>query len=139
MTSRDNRKWKQGQSGNPAGRPPGTGKVAALRKQIEEHVPGIITALVAQATTGDAAAARLLLERVLPPIRATEQAQAISLPDGSLTEQGKAILGAVAAGDLAPGQGAQLLQALGSMAKLIETDDLAARIAALEAQSANKS
>lgn len=139
MTSRDNRKWKQGQSGNPAGRPPGTGKVAALRKQIEEHVPGIITALVAQATTGDAAAARLLLERVLPPIRATEQAQAITLPDGSLTDQGKAVLSAVAAGDLAPGQGAQLLQALGSMAKLIETDDLAARIAALEAQSANKS
>lgn len=139
MTSRDNRKWKQGQSGNPAGRPPGTGKVAALRKQIEEHVPGIITALVAQATTGDAAAARLLLERVLPPIRATEQAQAITLPDGSLTDQGKAVLSAVAAGDLAPGQGAQLLQALGSMAKLIETDDLAARIAALEEQSANKS
>lgn len=131
--------WKPGQSGNPAGRPPGVGKVAALRKQIEEHVPGIITALAAQATTGDAAAARLLLERVLPPIRATEQAQAITLPDGSLTDQGRAVLAAAGDGVLAPGQAAQLLAGLGSLAKLIETDELVARIAALEGKHAGKS
>lgn len=42
------------------------------------------------------------------------------------------MIAAVAAGDLAPGQGAQLLAAIGTLGKLVELDELAARIAALE-------
>ena len=133
-----NRKWAPGQSGNPNGRPRGSGQVGALRKQIEDHVPEIITAMVAKATEGDAGAARLLLERVLPPIKALQQASPIALPDGSLTEQGKAVLSAIGMGDLVPSQGAQILQALGSLAKLVETDELAARIKKLEEQHAQR-
>lgn len=136
MGSGENRKWRKGQSGNPNGRPAGTGKVAALRKQIEEHVPEIITALVAKASEGDAGAARLLLERVVPPVKATEQAQAIALPGGSLADQGRAVLAAVAAGELAPSQGAALVAAIGSLARVVEVDELAARVAALEDRNA---
>ena len=126
-------KWKPGQSGNPRGRKRGTGEVGKLRESIAEHVPEIIAKLVEQAKGGDAGAARLLLERVLPPIKASELAVAIPLAAGaSLADQGRAVLDAAGAGALAPGQAAQLLTGLGALAKLIEADELDARIAALE-------
>ncbi len=128
-------KWKPGQSGNPRGRKRGTGEVGKLRASIAEHVPEIIAKLVEQAKGGDAGAARLLLERVLPPIKASEQAVAIPLATGaSLADLGRAVLEAAGAGVLAPGQAAQLLTGLGALAKLIEADELADRIAALEAK-----
>ena len=90
--------------------------------------------LVEQAKAGDAQSARLLLERVLPPMKAAELPTLIHLPEGSLTDQGKAVLAATGAGELAPTQAAQLLGGLAALAKLIETDELARRIDALEAR-----
>ena len=130
-------RWKPGESGNPNGRTPGSGSVAKLRADIAEHLPAIIEKLVTSAKAGDAGAARLLLERVLPPVKAIEQPAPIELPEGTLSVRGHAILVAAAAGELAPGQAAQLLAGLGSLAKLMETDELAARIAALEAKNGN--
>ena len=37
-----NGRWKPGQTGNPKGRPKGTGKVAELRQAIEAKVPAIV-------------------------------------------------------------------------------------------------
>lgn len=130
--------WAPGESGNPNGRPRGSGSVAKLRASIDEHLPAIISKLADQAKEGDAASARLLLERVLPPVKAAEQPAPIDLPEGSLSEQGRAVLAAAGAGDLSPAQAAQLLTGLGALAKLIETDELARRIAALEAMQAAK-
>ena len=127
--------WRAGQSGNPRGRRPGTGEVAKLRAAIAEHVPTILERLVAAALQGDGSAARLLLERVCPPLKATEEAAPLALPDGTLTEQGRAVLGAVAAGELAPGQGAALLGAIGTLARVVEVDELEARLTALEART----
>jgi len=138
MTAKRPGRWKPGESGNPRGRAPGTGEVAKLRKGIAEHVPAIISKLVEQAKGGDAGAARLLLERVVAPLKAAEQPVPISLPAGTLTEQGRAVLQAAGLGELAPGQASQLLAGLGALAKLIETDELAARIAALEGKHGNK-
>lgn len=124
--------WKPGQSGNPKGRPPGTGEVAKLREAIKNHVPAIIERLTQQALDGDVQAARLLLERTVAPLKAVEPSQPLTLPDGTLTEQGRAVLASVAAGVLAPGQGAQLVAAIGQLARVVEIDELAARVAALE-------
>ena len=129
-------RWKAGESGNPAGRKPGTGEVAKLRAAIGERVPELLAAMMARALEGDVGAARLLLERAIAPLKAVEQAQALSLPDGTLTDQGRAVLAAVAAGELAPGQGAQLLTAIGTLGKIAELDELAARITALEGKHA---
>lgn len=126
-------KFKPGQSGNPKGRRPGTGEVGKLRAAIAQHLPAILKKQVELAKAGDAQAARLLLERVLPPVKAAEQPVSISLPgDASLAEQGRAVLIAAGSGELAPGQAAQLMSGLGMLSKLVETDELAARIAALE-------
>lgn len=127
--------WKPGESGNPAGRRPGTGQVARLRAAIAEHVPTIIEKLTSAALAGDIGAARLLLERVIPPLKAAEEAAALALPNGTLTEQGRAVLASVAAGDLPPTQGAALLASLGTLAKLTETDELTRRIEALEGRT----
>ncbi len=127
------RPWRPGQSGNPAGRKPGSGEVAKLRASIAEHVPAIVAQLVEAAKAGDVQAARLLLERVIPPMKSAELAQAVPLPGATLTERGRAVLAAVEAGDLAPGQGAALLAAVGTLARVAEVDELAGRIAALEA------
>ena len=127
--------WKPGESGNPAGRTPGSGEVAKLRAAIGQHVPAIITRLVQAAMGGDVGASRLLLERVCAPLKASEETTPLTLPDGTLTEQGRAVLAGVAAGELAPGEGAALLASLGTLAKLQEADELEARIVALEARS----
>ena len=82
---------------------------------------------------GDVQAARLLLERVLPPIKAVEQAQVLRLPvDGTLADQGRAVLAAVAEGELPPDLGAQMLNAIGVLARVVEGEELVARVAALE-------
>lgn len=129
-------RWKAGESGNPAGRPPGAGEVSKLRAAIGERVPELLNAMIDKALEGDVGAARLLLERAIAPLKATEQAQALTLPDGTLTEQGRAVLACVAAGELAPSQGAALLGAIGTLARVTEIDELTNRITALEQKNA---
>ena len=125
-------RWKTGESGNPAGRKPGSGEVAKMRAAMAQHVPALLTVLVQRAMAGDISAARLLLERTVAPLKASEDTARVGLPDGTLTEQGRAVVAAVAAGELAPGQGAALLASLGTLAKLTEADELERRIVALE-------
>ncbi len=124
--------WKPGQSGNPAGRKPGTGDVAKIRAAINDRVPELLAAMMAKALEGDVGAARLLLERAVAPLKAAEQAETITLPEGSLTDQGRAVLRAVAAAELAPGQGAALLGAIGALARVTQMDELEARLTKLE-------
>lgn len=95
-------------------------------------MPAILDSLLARALEGDVGAARLLLERTVAPLKAVEPTQALTLPTGTLTDQGRAVLASVAAGELAPGQGAALLGAIGTLARVAEIDELAARVAALE-------
>ena len=129
-------RWKTGESGNPKGRPKGSGQVAQLRSAIAGRVPEILDKLMRQALEGDTSAARLLLERVVAPLKAQEAPQALVLPDGSLTDQGRAVLRSVASGELAPGQGAALLGAIGQLARVAEVDELTRRIEALEERHA---
>ena len=130
-------RWKPGESGNPKGRTPGTGEVAAIRAAIADRVPELLAAMMTRALDGDVGAARLLLERAIAPLKGIEQAVTLQLPnDGTLTAKATAVLSAAAAGDLAPGQAAQLIAALGTLAKISEVDELTARITALEQQHA---
>lgn len=124
--------WKPGQTGNPKGRPPGQSEIAKLRKLLMTDAPEILAGLVHAAKAGDVQAARLILERVLPPVKPTEQAIELEMTGETLTDQGRAVLSAVSAGLIAPGQGSQLVAAIGSLARVAEIDELTARITALE-------
>lgn len=126
-------RWEKGESGNPGGRKPGTGQVAKLRNSIATHIPEIITQMVSKAKEGDVQAARLLLERVIPPLKSIESNVLITFPENAtLSEQGQTIIQSIADGTLTPGQGQALLSGLGSQARLIEITELEERITALE-------
>ncbi len=125
--------------GNKAspGRPPGRGPVAEMRATLATDLDKIIDTLKAQALAGDAQAIRIILDRVLPALRPVEMPTTLALPpDGTLAEQARAVVQAAADGNLAPAQAAQIVTALGGVAKIIETTDLVQRIEALEARSA---
>jgi hypothetical protein len=62
-----------------------------------------------------------------------ELTQQLVIPaDSSLTDQGRIILSAVASGNLAPAQGASLVGAIGSLARVIELDEMERRLSAIE-------
>lgn len=124
--------WKPGVSGNPKGRPKGQGPFAAVREEIAGHMPAIIKRLAEQAKEGDVAAARLLMERIYPALKPVEVPVALELPGASLSDDGRAVLAAVANGSVAPTQGAALVAAIGALARVVEVDELMARVAALE-------
>lgn len=130
--------WKPGESGNPSGRPAGSGRVHKWRAGLDADVPEILTALVKQAKAGDVMAARLILERALPALKPSEMAQTIDLKGDTLAAKGESVLVAVADGSLAVSQGAQLLAAVGTLGRLVEIDELAARISKLEEKQNGK-
>lgn len=85
---------------------------------VAADVPAL-AALCTAAKAGDGQAARLLLQRILPPMKAVEQTQVLRLTvDGKLADQGRAVLAAVAEGD-PPDQCAQTLNAIEVLARLV--------------------
>ena len=66
--------WSKGESGNPRGRPRKSQRtMAQLRSQISEHLPDVIEVLAGAAKDGDVQAARILVERCVPSMRAIDQ------------------------------------------------------------------
>ena len=127
-----------GNEGSP-GRPPGRGAVAEMRDALATDLHKIIDALKAQALAGDPQAIRIILDRVLPSLRPVELPAVLTLPVGaSLAEQARAVVQAAADGEIAPSQAAQIVTALGGVAKIIETTELVKRIEALETRNSSK-
>lgn len=128
--------WKKGQSGNPTGKPAGVRNKATVMVQsiMERGAKEITEAVVGLAKEGDLSAARLVLERLLPP--AKERPISLALPStdtaGGIAEAQQAILQAVAAGDLLLGEGTALAGIVEARRKAVETLQLEQRITALE-------
>ena len=130
-------KFKRGQSGNPAGKPRGArSRFTKMREKLEADLPDLLDATKQAALAGDMTAMRLLLERTLPPQKAT--AATVSIPAlekaSGLTEKADVVLAAVGRGELPPDVGASLVDGLTRMAKLKELDDIERRLLALEEQ-----
>jgi len=128
--------WKPGQSGNPNGRPKGSRNRVTLvaLAAMEEGADAIAKRVVEMAKGGDISAARLVIERLVPV--AKERPIFLSLPDTGSAEgiarAQAAILQAVAAGDILPGEAATLAGIVEARRKALETQELEQRISALE-------
>jgi Family of unknown function (DUF5681) len=130
--------WKKGQSGNIKGKPKGTRNKATMLAMaiMEKGGKTIIEKVVEAAKGGDMQACRLIIERLVPPMR--ERPITLEFPDTSTTEgvsaAQQAILDAVGVGVLLPGEATTLSAIVEQRRKAIETQELEQRIAALEAK-----
>lgn len=129
-------RFKPGQSGNPAGRKPGSkhAALAALDAIGTENAEALLRAVTQSAMTGDMRAAEIILRRVWPerkgrPVNLTLPAISSS---ADLIAGMSAIMQAVTAGEITPDEGQALAALIETQRKAIETHDLAARIEALE-------
>ncbi len=123
--------FQKGQSGNPDGRPKGLVSQAKIREAINAEIPGILIALVERAKAGDVAAAKLLLDRVVPVLRPADAT--VTLPPAeTLADQGKTVIAALSAGEIPPNVASLILHGLSLQARIVEATELLARIEALE-------
>lgn len=128
--------WRPGQSGNPAGKPRGARNRASriIEAILESGAREVTEAVINAAKTGDTAAARLVLERLLSPLR--ERPVRLDLPSietaSGIALAQQAVLDAVAVGDLTPREGDTVAGILESRRRALETVVLEERIALLE-------
>ncbi len=130
-------KFTPGTSGNPKGRPPRprAPTEAKLRGDILKASPAIVAGLIAKAAEGDTGAAKVLLDRCLPPLRATEPP--VPIPLGDLAEAPTRIMQGVEQGLLSPTQAQALASAVGALTRTLEVLDFEERLKRLEAANAN--
>jgi len=133
--------FKPGQSGNLKGKPAGTRSKSTqlLLAMMEGGAEQITQAVIDAARGGDLVAAKIVLDRLIPP--AKERPVQVDLPSTAtiegVTAAQNAILQAVADGNLLPGEGQTLSAIVESKRRAIETQDMADRITKLENKRGN--
>ncbi len=136
MTAQRGRPWKPGQSGNPKGKKPGTRHrtTVMLEKLLEDDSEAILKAVLTAAASGDMSAARMVLDRIVPPVK--ERPLSIDLPalDGAegIAKAHSRVVAAVAAGELLPSEGHSLAALLESRVRVAEATELERRLRELE-------
>ena len=125
-------RWLPGRSANPKGKPPDSGMVGTLRKAIRERLPSIVAKLADQAEGGDVQAARVLVERVLPPVRAESREIVVEVLADDLTARAKALVDAALAGQVPANVASELVQAIAATARVEELVELRTRIEGIE-------
>lgn len=126
-------KFKPGESGNPSGRPTGTPtKVSKFRALLEPHAQPLIEKCVALAKDGDTTALRLCLERIIPPMKSHRDPVRLESVGTTLIDHGRSVINAMLSGGISPDDGGTLMQAISAQARVVQVEDLADRVDALE-------
>ena len=136
------RPFRKGESGNPAGKPPGTRNRATLAVQelLDGEAEALTRKCVELALQGDSTALRLCMERLAPPpkdrpitfpIPVATTARDVNLALAKVAE-------AVGAGVLTPAEGNSLAALLEIHRSGIETADLEERIERLEKDTSER-
>ena len=130
--------WRPGcPSPNPKGRPPGLpDKRLIATQQMLDEMRNIVAVLVGKALEGDTNAASIVLAKVLPSVKAQAEKVNFDLDTSApISEQVAAVLDALAGGLLAPDVARLIIDSIARLADVRATEELAARIEALEAAS----
>jgi hypothetical protein len=128
-------------AGNP-GKPKGARHRATLIAEALVDGSGelLVKKCVEMALGGDAAAMRLVMERLCPPRR--ERPVSLAIPKitaaADLIAAASALTEAAADGEITPGEAASLSTLVANTAKAVETFELAERLGKLEEQMAAK-
>ena len=130
------RPFEPGTSGNPAGKRRGTRHRATVfaEKLMQADLGDVVQTVISAAKDGDMSAARLVLDRVLPPRKGGTvrfDLPAVSTPADIVAALG-AILSAVGRGELTPDEGGMISGLLETKRRAMETVEIEARVAALE-------
>jgi len=130
-----NPSWTPGcTSPNPKGRPAGVPDKRLLATQAAlDEMRNIVAMLVGRALEGDTNAASIVLSKVLPSVKAqAEKVQFDLNTDAPISEQVAQVLDAIAAGAIAPDVGRLIIDSVARLSDVRATEELAARIEALE-------
>ena len=118
--------FQRGQSGNPAGRKPGTkNRKTLLLQELEKDGSALANAIKAAALTGDSSAMSLWLSRLEPPVRTRGEYvefefDAKATPSENITK----VLEAVSAGDLTLEQGNMIINGIEKLATACATTEV---------------
>lgn len=123
-----------GPSPNPAGRPKGLpDKRLLATQQMLDEMRNIVAVLVGKALEGDTNAASIVLAKVMPSVKAQMEKVEFDLnTDAPISEQVASVLDALAGGILAPDVARLIIDSIARLADVRATEELEARIAALE-------
>jgi uncharacterized protein DUF5681 len=128
--------FQKGQSGNPAGRPPGARNRATMivEQLFDDEAADLTRTAITQALQGDAAALRICMDRIAPLRR--ERTIELDLPPlATASDAANAlamVAAAVARGELTPGEAAGLLKVIDGYTHALEVVTLEQRVANLE-------
>jgi hypothetical protein len=130
--------YQPGQSGNPQGRPKGARQkqLVLLEQLLEAEGEAICNTIIEAAKDGDVKAAKIILDRLVPPKRSGDWHINIDLPEitspaNAVVAMGK-ITNAVAHGALTPCEAEALSKTIEVYIKCVEMCELENRISALE-------
>jgi hypothetical protein len=130
--------FKLGESGNPNGRPKGTGfRQQAFNALIEPYREDLFRVALDMALGGNEAMLRLFLERMLPA-KPTQEPISVNFDQeernntGSLLSFGKNVISCVAGGNITPKDGQVLSTLLETQRKLIEQGDIKEQLDKIE-------
>jgi hypothetical protein len=134
------RPFPKGKSGNPKGRPQGSRNKAtiALEALISGEAERVVQTMIEAAKNGDVAAAKALLDRLIPPRKG--RSIMLDLPrvesGADLVHALSATIDAMANGVVTPDEAATVAGVLEQKHKAIEVEEIGRRLAALEAKQA---
>ena len=132
--------FQAGVSGNPIGRPKGSGnRQQAFNALAEPHKEALFKKAINMALDGNEAMLRLFLDRMLPA-KPTDEPIQIDMTDAfdfnnvrAVTQLGLESLKAVMSGKITPEEAGRISTLLGAHHRTFETTELIERVKALEA------
>ena len=132
-------RFEKGVSGNPAGRPAGSrnGATLACEALLEGQAEALTQKAVDMALAGDTVALKLCLERIYPARK--DRPVTFALPPvgtpRDVADLMAAVIAAVGAGHVTPGEGAEVSKMMDAFVKAYQTAELNDRVACVEQMS----
>lgn len=134
-------RFKPGRSGNPSGRPKGARNRASVLAQVlmEDQTEAVVQTVIDAALTGDMTACKLIVERLIPPVKERTIDADLKLPATITAANAGAVFAeifkAVSGGRLVPGEGRTLVEMMNAYLSAHEYSELSERIDELEQTS----